>query len=234
MNKMNFISILFISSILWSSNLPFENEVLHYSVGFRSFSAGSATLSIKSDTLNNNNTYLLISTLKTNSFLSNFYKVKDEIHSWLSTIDFSLIKTTQKIREGRYKKNNEAFIIDDDILISNNKTIPLYGKIYDPMAFIYFLRQQKLQKGNQYSFFSYSPKKIKEIIVKITDRKMVKTDYGKYDCYVIEPFSKDGKPLLKNRGAMQIWLSADSLHIPIIIKQYTNLGNMTMQLKSIN
>ena len=234
MKKKQLILIILFSFPSWGAASDFINETLHYSVKFRSLSAGKAILSMKTDTINGKETYLLTSTIKTNSFLSNFYKVRDEINSWLSTIDFSLIKTTQKIREGRYKKNNEAFIIDDNILISNNKKIPLSGKIYDPMAFIYFLRQQKLKKGNQYSFFSYSPKKIKEIIVKITDKKMVKTEYGKYDCYVIEPFSKDGKPLLKNRGAMQIWLSADSLHIPIMIKQYTNLGNMTMQLKSIN
>ena len=233
MKKKQLILIIFFSSLLWSTS-DFINETLHYSVKFRSLSAGNAILSMKTDTINGKEAYLLTSTIKTNSFLSNFYKVRDEINSWLSIIDFSLIKTTQRIREGRYKKNNEAFIIDDNMLISNNKKIPLSGKLYDPMAFIYFLRQQELKKGNQYGFFSYSPKKIKEIIVKITDKKMIKTDYGKYDCYVIEPFSKDGKPLLKNKGAMQIWLSADSLHIPIMIKQYTNLGNMTMQLKSIN
>ena len=110
MNKKIFISILFILSILWGSNLPFENETLYYSVGFRSFSAGNATLSLRSDTLNNNNTYLLISTLKTNSFLSRFYKVRDVIKSWLSPNDFSLIKINKKIHEGRYKKNHEALL----------------------------------------------------------------------------------------------------------------------------
>ena len=233
MNKINFISILFISSILWSSNLPFENEVLHYSVGFRSFSAGSATLSLKSDTLNNNNTYLLISTLKTNSFLSKFYKVRDVIKSWLSPSDLSLIKINKKIREGRYKKNHEALIVNDSMAISNNKKIKLPGKVYDPMSFIYFLRKQNLKIGNKYSFFSYGSKKIKEIIIKITGKEIIKVPYGTYDCYVIEPFLNNGKPLLKNNGAMKIWLSEDSLHIPIKIRQHTNIGNMILQLKSI-
>ena len=233
MNKINFISILFISSILWSSNLPFENEVLHYSVGFRSFSAGSATLSLKSDTLNNNNTYLLISTLKTNSFLSKFYKVRDIIKSWLSPSDLSLIKINKKIREGRYKKNHEALIVNDSMAISNNKKIKLPGNVYDPMSFIYFLRKQNLKIGNKYSFFSYGSKKIKEIIIKITGKEIIKVPYGTYDCYVIEPFLNNGKPLLKNNGAMKIWLSDDSLHIPIKIRQHTNIGNMILQLKSI-
>ncbi len=233
MNKKILTSILFILSTLWGANFSFENEILHYSVGFRSFSAGSATLSLRTDTLNNNNTYLLISTLKTNSFLSRFYKVRDVIKSWLSPNDFSLIKINKKIHEGRYKKNHTALILNDSIAIANNKKIELPGNVYDPMSFIYFLRKQNLKIGDEYNFFSYGSKKIKEVLIKITNKEIIKVPYGTYNCYVVEPFTNDGKPLLKNNGAMKIWLSEDSLHIPIKIRQHTNIGNMILQLQSI-
>ena len=94
MKKKQLILIIFFSSLLWGTS-DFINETLHYSVKFRSLSAGNAILSMKTDTINGKEAYLLTSTIKTNSFLSNFYKVRDEINSWLSIIDFSLIKTTQ-------------------------------------------------------------------------------------------------------------------------------------------
>ena len=72
-----FISLLFTYS--WSLSPNFIDEVLHYSAGFRFFPAGHATLSIESDSLEDKMVYLLTSTVKTNSFLSKFYEVRDVI-----------------------------------------------------------------------------------------------------------------------------------------------------------
>ena len=165
--KIIFISLLFTYS--WSLSPNFIDEVLHYSAGFRFFPAGHATLSIGSDSLEDKMVYLLTSTVRTNSFLSKFYEVRDVIQSWLSPENLSLKKTVQTIREGRYRKNHEARILGDSLAISEKRITKLPGAVYDPIAFVYFLRLQKLLEGNQYSFFSYSRKKIKKIIPKIED-----------------------------------------------------------------
>ena len=59
MSKSKLMIILFFFSWSWSTTPDFINEVLHYSVGFRFFSAGNATLSMKSDTLDDKMVYLL-------------------------------------------------------------------------------------------------------------------------------------------------------------------------------
>ena len=41
-------------------------------------------------------------------------------------------------------------------------------------------------------------------------------------------------PLFKNNGVMRIWISDDSLHLPIKIEQNTNIGTMVMKLKQIS
>ena len=233
MKKYRLLLLIILWSWSWTSTPNFINEVLHYSVSFRYFSAGNATLSMTSDTLNDKMVYLLTSTLKTNSFLSKFYSIRDEIKSWLSLDNLSLIKTMQKIREGRYRRNHNALILGDSLAVSKDHNLELPGNVYDPMAFIYFLRQQKLIEGDQYSFYSYGPKKIKEIIVHITGKEMIKVPEGTHNCYKIEPISGDGKPLLKNNGIMKVWLSEDSLHLPVKIEQNTKIGAIVMQLKSI-
>ena len=233
MKKYRLLLLIILWSWSWTSTPNFINEVLHYSVSFRYFSAGNATLSMTSDTLNDKMVYLLTSTLKTNSFLSKFYSIRDEIKSWLSLDNLSLIKTMQKIREGRYRRNHNALILGDSLAVSKDRNLELPGNVYDPMAFIYFLRQQKLIEGDQYSFYSYGPKKIKEIIVHITGKEMIKVPEGTHNCYKIEPISGDGKPLLKNNGIMKVWLSEDSLHLPVKIEQNTKIGAIVMQLKSI-
>ena len=76
-------------TFMWSASPDFIGEVLHYSAGFRFFPAGNATLSMVSDSLEDEMVYLLTSTVSTNSFLSQFYKVRNVVKSWLSPDNFS-------------------------------------------------------------------------------------------------------------------------------------------------
>ena len=227
-----FISLLFTYS--WSFSPNFIDEVLHYSAGFRFFPAGHATLSIESDSLEDKMVYLLTSTVKTNSFLSKFYEVRDVIKSWVSIENLSLKKIVQTIREGSYHKDHEAIIQGDSLAISKKNTIKLPGEVYDPVAYVYFLRMQKLLQGNQYRFFSYGETKMKEVIVDVTGKETITVPAGTFKCFKVEPVSGDKKPLLKNNGQMRVWLSNDSLHLPIKIEQNTNIGTMVMKLKAIN
>lgn len=233
MMKHRIIFIGMLLTVMWSSSPDFIGEVLHYSAGFRFLPAGNATLSMQSDSLENEMVYLLTSTVRTNSFLSNFYKIRDDIKSWLSTDNLSLKKTVQTIREGRYRKNHEARILGDSLAISEKRITRLPGAVYDPIAFVYFLRLQKLLEGNQYSFFSYSRKKITKIIVDVTGRETIQVPAGTFTCYKIEPVAGNGKSILKNNGVMRVWLTDDSLHIPIKIEQNTSIGTMVMKLKKI-
>ena len=72
---------------------------------------------------------------------------------------------------------------------------------------------------------------MKEVIVNITAKETVRVSAGIFNCLKIEPVSGDGKPLLKNNGQMRVWLSDDSLRLPVKIEQITNIGTMVMKLK---
>ena len=147
--------------------------------------------------------------------------------------NFSLKKTIQTIREGSYHRDHQSIIQGDSIAISGNKIRNLPGRVYDPVSFVYYLRNQDLRLGNSYIFFSYDRKKIKEVIVNITAKEIVQVSAGTFSCLKIEPVSGDGTPLLKNNGQMRIWLSDDSLRLPVKIEQKTNIGTMVMKLKEI-
>ena len=227
-----FITILLSAEL--SAKPVFIGEVLNYSAGFRIFPAGNATLSMNSDYLDGELVYLLTSTVTTNSFLSNFYKVRDVVQSWLSSDNLSLIKTVQTIREGRYKRDHEARIIGDSLAISIQNIIKLPGEVYDPVAYVYFLRMQKLSIGNRYHFYSYGETNMKEVFVDVTGMETIRVPAGTFRCFKIEPVSGDNEPLLKNSGAMKVWLSEDNFHLPIKIEQNTNIGTMVMKLKSVS
>ncbi len=218
-------------TFMWSSSPNFIGEELKYAAGFRFFPAGEAILTFSADSLNGESVYRLITSVQTNSFLDVFYEVRDEIQSWLNPNNLSLKKTIQTIREGHYHRDHQSIIQGDSIAVSGNKIRNIPGRVYDPVSFVYYLRNQDLNLGNSYKFFSYDRKKIREVIVNITAKETVQVSSGTFNCLKIEPFSDDGKPLLKNNGQMRVWLSDDSLRLPVQIEQKTNIGTMVMKLK---
>ncbi len=218
-------------TFMWSSSPDFIGEELKYTAGFRFFPAGEAILTFSADSLNRESVYKLTTSVKTNSFLDAFYEVRDEIKSWLDSENLSLKKTIQTIREGHYHRDHQSIIQGDSIAVSKNKIRNLPGMVYDPIAFVYYLRNQDLRLGDSYKFFSYDQKKIREVIVNITAKETVRVSAGIFNCLKIEPVSDDGKPLLKNNGQMRVWLSDDSLRLPVKIEQKTNIGTMVMKLK---
>ena len=234
MIKLIVLIIVFQFNFIWTSPLSFSGEVLHYSAGFRFFPAGRAELSFVSDSLNGEQVYILSTSIKTNSFLDKFYEVRDEITAWLNPESLSLLKTIQNIREGSYHRDHEAIIQGDSLALWDEQSRELPGKVYEPVAFIYYLRSQNLQLGDSYQFYSYSRKKIREVVVHITGSETVKVAAGTFSCLKVEPVSNDGKPLLKNNGEMRVWLSDDNLKLPIKIEMKTNIGNMIMKLKDYN
>ena len=127
-----------------------------------------------------------------------------------------------------------AIISEDSLTVSGKNAIKLSDNIYDPVSYVYFLRMKKLSIGDRYRFNSYGRKKIREIIIDVTGKENIKVPAGTFNCFKIEPVTEDGKPILKNKGEMQVWLSDDSLHLPVKIVQNTNVGMMVMNLKTIS
>ena len=84
MSKQKKYLLLLLITSIWAISPNFVVEELYYSAGFRLFPAGNAILSLKSDSLNGKLTYLLSTSVRTNSFLDNFYEVRDETLSWLN------------------------------------------------------------------------------------------------------------------------------------------------------
>ncbi|MBC8255935.1 MAG: DUF3108 domain-containing protein [Candidatus Marinimicrobia bacterium] len=234
MIKQKFYLLILATTFIWAGLPNFVGEELIYSAGFRLFPAGNAILSISSDSLNGEPTFLLDTSVKTNSFLDAFYTVRDETLSWLNVDDFSLLKAVKEIREGKYHRNHSVHTIGDSLLIWNKKYFTISEPVYDPIAFIYFLRSQKLSLGDSFHFLSAGEKKVREVWVNITGKEKIKVPAGNFECLKVEPVSPDGKPLMKNNGQLRVWLSNDGIKLPVKIEMKTNVGTMVMKLKEFN
>ena len=231
MIKQKVYLLILLTTSIWGNPPNFVGEELKYSAGFRLFPAGNAILSLTLDSLNGKPAFLLATSVKTNSFLDTFYTVRDETLSWLNIMDFRLLKAVKTIREGKYHRNHSIHTIGDSLLIWNKKYFTITEPVYDPIAFIYFLRSQELSLEDSFHFLSAGEKKVREVWVNITGIEKIKVPAGNFDCLKVEPVSPDGKPLLKNNGELRVWLSNDDNKLPVKIEMKTNIGTMVMKLK---
>ncbi|MBC8312021.1 MAG: DUF3108 domain-containing protein [Candidatus Marinimicrobia bacterium] len=206
-------------------------EKLVYSAGFRLFDAGEAIFTTEIKPLNDAPTLLITSTIKTNSFLSRFYKVRDVVKVWSNINDLTLIKIEKEVNEGNYHLDYSAHVSEDLKLISNTKTIQLASKVYDPISAIFMLRKQSLIEGDSYKFTTVENGIIQKVNVMVGKIEKVSVPAGKFNTRQIIPISDDGKPLFKHDGKMKVWYSDDDRHLPVKMEQKTNVGTLILQLK---
>tara|TARA_B100001250_G_scaffold76976_1_gene63073 strand:+ start:477 stop:1184 length:708 start_codon:yes stop_codon:yes gene_type:complete len=229
MLKKLFLLVILIQFV-FSQKLDMKQEELIYLVGFRYFSAGNAYISINNDSLNGDSVYLLETFIKTNKFLDKFYKIRDKTSILIDPTNYSILKIDKDINEGNYKQKYSAFNQGDTLLVWNNSNYKINSPVYDPISFVYYLREKNLLLGDQFTFSSAGPKGIKIVEVNVTQKEHVSVPAGTFECLKIEPRSPINNALLKNNGEMKVWLSNDKKKIPVKIEMKTNVGNIIMKL----
>jgi len=218
-------------NIILSENLLYRS--LSYNMEFRGIEAGQAFIKLEDDTLFNKDVLRLNSSLKTNSFLDLFYKIRDEITIYLDSEDLSLIKVINKINEGKYKKKHIA-TFDKKLkkIVSKQKTINA-DIAYSPLSIIYSLRNKILNIGDIYNYDIYSTGKIKSVNMKVIKTELIKTPFGEFNTIVVSPVLNN-KTIIKNNGDMKIWFTNDQNRYPIKIELKINYGNLVLLLNTIN
>ena len=222
-NSIILLAVLFISTAF--------GEKLVYSAGFRLFDAGEAIFTTEVKTLNDTPILLITSTIKTNSFLSRFYKVRDVVKVWSNIDDLTLIKIEKEVNEGNYHLDYSAHVTEDLKLVSDKKMIQIESKVYDPISAIFMLRKQSLTEGDSYKFTTVENGIIQKVNVMVGGIEKISVPAGKFNTRQIIPISDDGVPLFKHDGKMKVWYSDDDRHLPVKMEQKTNVGTLILKLK---
>ncbi|NOZ07800.1 MAG: DUF3108 domain-containing protein [FCB group bacterium] len=223
-----------LTAIFGQQDSTYTSEKLLFSAGFRWFSAGEASMIMKKDTLGGEVVLQMISETRSNSLLDRFYRVRDKISVWIDPRDYSLLKMVKNIHEGKYRRKHTA-VIDtlNNLAVSEKGSVAFKGRLYDPFTIIYALRNENLLVGKTFHYSSYDNGKVKEIYVVVSEKQRMAVPAGIYNCFVIYPASENGKPLLKNKGQMKVWISDDQSKLPIRIEQKTSVGSMLLELKEV-
>jgi len=234
-----FIYYIIFFGVLFTQN----TQKFIYKTKFKSLKVGTTEITIKKHESNNQQTIIMIESFS-NKLIDLIYKLRHHATLVVNDDDYSLLATTQKIQQGSYIDSYNATINYDEkniyyknfLLDSMEEDriteyiIPIDGKVYDPFAIVYYLQNLKLNTNQQHIFNYYSRQNIKSLKLEVLNTETMSTPYITSTCYLVVPHSSDGQYLLKNKGEMKIWYTADSKQIPIKIQQKMRHGIMELVL----
>ena len=179
-------------------------------------------------------------TVKTNSFVDAFYKVRDRIdaftdmqmnHSVLYQKDQHEGKTRRDVVVTFDHENNTAQYTNFN---EKRDPIPILPGSFDPFSALYFVRRLNLESNSAVERPVTDGKKSVLGILRVVKRETIKIRGRSYDTWLIEPDLKHVGGVFKKspKAKLQLWITADKQRIPVRIKSRVVVGSFIGELVS--
>ncbi|MBN4050044.1 DUF3108 domain-containing protein [Nitrospira defluvii] len=213
-------------------------ERLVYKLSYLGVPAGSAVMEVLKKTyVNGRPVYPVLSTVKSNKFVSAFYPVKDRIETLIDVEDgYSHgIKINQ--RQGRKKRDK---VINFDQVrhratqFKNNKveTFQIPPRVQDSLSSLYHFRRQTVFEVGKSTFIDvHESNKNWELEIKVLAREKITTALGTFNTFKVKAYVRY-EGLFMDKGDVTLWLTDDARHIPVLIKTKIKIGSITAVLES--
>lgn len=226
-------------------------EKLTFNIRYGIFKAGEATMEVREKTLVHDSipAYHIVTTARSAKFFDVFYKVRDEVETYLDSRGLFSWKFNKRLREAGYKFD---LLVEYDQLhrkanvhrIRYHKKTPLKVRkeskftldvpayVLDVLSAFYYVRTQRLEVGEPIYMANHDNKKVFELKVIIQRREQIKVPAGKFNCIVVKPIL-EGESIFKQKGELWIWLTDDEQKIPVKMKSKVAVGSISTELKKI-
>ncbi|PKN07807.1 MAG: DUF3108 domain-containing protein [Deltaproteobacteria bacterium HGW-Deltaproteobacteria-8] len=219
---------------------PFAaGEKLTYDLFWTFIHAGTATLETLPGTEAEGKPALHIRALaKSTPFIDKFYRVRDEIQSWVDPGVTRALLYQKDQSEGDYVRHylirfnpqgNMAFRYSKGALKNAVRTEP---GTFDPLSMLFLFRTKPLALG--YEFAAPVTDGDKAVVGKarVVKRETITTKAGEFDTFLVEPEVKEiGGVFRKSPDAkLQVWITTDERRIPVRVKSKVVVGAFYMDL----
>lgn len=222
------------------SKVPWFPEVLEYEVKWGVFSMGFSNLKVERVVdFAGQPAYHVVSEARTNAFADRFYKVRDVNESWIRVKDLSSLGYSKQLREGDYYRDEWVLYDYDrksflskrvnrggDVHYSTG-TIP--GPVQDILSSLYFLRPRPLKVGDEI-VLDVNTKQNWPLVVKVLRRSVVEVPAGRFRTVVVEPALRDEGIFVQKGKKLQVWLTDDERHIPVLMRVEIAVGHVSAYL----
>lgn len=214
--------------------VPFHvGEVLRYSAWFNFIKGGQSTLEIVGrDTLNDYVTYHIRSRTVSTPFFDRFYKVRDQMETWIDCDSLYSHRFRKSLVEGRYRqKYAVTFDYARGYAFSSSDTVALKKRVHDALSIFYYFRSESLAVGKVIEVNNFDNDKFKPFKVRVEKIETIAVPAGDISCFVLLPYVEKGS-LFKHKSDVTVYISRDARRLPVMISNDARFGSLILKLES--
>jgi len=216
-------------------------EQLIYDVSWGIIGVGQATLEVEDIVeFNGHPAYHIVSRAISNHFCDGFYKVRDLNESWMDAHTLSSLGYSKVLREGRFFRNEWILNQDgkwvgkwagrDGHFSVQTGTAPI--GVQDILSAMYYIRGRPIAVG-QDIVLDVNTRQNWPLVVRVLAKQHVKTAAGRFDAYLVEPALRHEGIFIQKGNRLQIWLTDDAKHVPVMMKVDVFFGSITAKLSKM-
>jgi hypothetical protein len=198
-------------------------EHLKYVVKIGPVTGGTASVVIRHASYNNKLVYHARAEGKTVGLAEKLYRVKDIFESYFDLQTTLPYKSIRDVKEGNYKKHEEAIFNRDSCTaysLRKDTLIIVPPDILDMVSLLYYVRGldlRKLKPGDVLPTMTFFDDELFPFDIRYKGKEEIKTKYGKIRCLRFDPVVEPGR-IFKSEDDMTIWFSDDRNMIPVKVR----------------
>ncbi len=183
--------------------------------------------------MNGRQTYHLIGTGKTKGAFSLFFKVDDKFESFVDQELLIPWKFTRQTKEGGYEYDDEVkFNQFTGTYSSTRKNRAMPKGTQDLISSLYVARTYDIsnaQPGDDFPINFLLDDSIYFSVIRYIGKEDVKLELGTFSCMRFQPLVVTGN-VFSQPYPMDIWITDDKNHIPLLIKSAVIIGSVKLEL----
>jgi len=201
-------------------------EKFVYGVYWMGINVGEGAMEVKElTTINGREAYHIVATARSNEFLSAFYKVEDEMHSYVDKEKLCALKFEKHQREGHYKCD-EIIIFDQDkhrgyyesLLNKTKKEFDIPYRVHDILSAFYYFRTLDVRPNSTVTLDVNSEEKNWKANMNILGTESLEIlRHGVYKVFCVEP-KAPFKGVIAKRSKAWVYFTIDENRVPVSIK----------------
>jgi hypothetical protein len=164
-----------------------------------------------------------------------FYKVDDQMESWIDTLTFSSLRMEQRSKEGGRERTRKIELFPERSVYIDAKDMtqhrPSVEQPLDEGSFLYFIRTVPLVVGESYDFNRYFKPDRNPVRLEVLRRERIEVPAGTFETIVVRPTIKTNG-LFSENGRAEVWLTDDERHLVVQMKAKVSFGSLSMHLRT--
>ncbi len=208
-------------------------ERLVFAVRYAGVTAGTSTLSVADTTrVEGHLCYVINNVTRSTKEFSVIYKVDDRATSWFDATSYVSRRFEKHLREGDFKADQVVWFSPERNVAfypSKNLEVSTPPCVMDVLSALYYVRMLPLVPGTEVVFDYHENRKNYPLVVKVLRRERVRVDAGSFSCVVVEPLLRE-PGLFKHKGRLQVWVTDDVRHMPVLMKSKIPVGSVNAVL----